>query len=57
MQLHRRGILAGIGALALVRNARAATSSGTLNIVAAENMYGDIARQIGGEAAFTSPAS
>jgi zinc/manganese transport system substrate-binding protein len=48
MQLRRRGILAGIAALTVVRNARAAATTGKINIVAAENMYGDIARQIGG---------
>ncbi len=45
MRLSRRGALAGLGGLALGRPARAA---GVLRIVAAENMYGDIAKQIGG---------
>jgi zinc/manganese transport system substrate-binding protein len=45
MQLRRRGILAGIAALTFAPKARA---SANINIVAAENMYGDIARQIGG---------
>jgi zinc/manganese transport system substrate-binding protein len=45
MKIFRRPLLAGLAALTLSRPARAA---GTLTIVAAENMYGDIARQIGG---------
>lgn len=45
MRLSRRNMLAGLGGLALGRPARAA---GVLRIVAAENMYGDIAKQIGG---------
>jgi zinc/manganese transport system substrate-binding protein len=49
MQLYRRGILAGIAALTLVKNARAMENTGKINVVAAENMYGDIARQIGGD--------
>lgn len=45
MRLSRRNMLAGLGGLALGRPARA---TGVLRIVAAENMYGDIAKQIGG---------
>ncbi|WP_284256333.1 metal ABC transporter solute-binding protein, Zn/Mn family [Acidocella aquatica] len=45
MRLFRRGVLAGLAGLALSRAARAA---GPLRIVAAENMYGDIAAQISG---------
>ncbi len=45
MRLFRRDMLAGLGGLALARKARAAS---VLRIVAAENMYGDIAAQISG---------
>jgi zinc/manganese transport system substrate-binding protein len=47
--VYRRGVLAGIAALSLAKGARAAATGGAkIRIVAAENMYGDIARQIGG---------
>ncbi|MDD2794331.1 metal ABC transporter solute-binding protein, Zn/Mn family [Acidocella sp.] len=45
MRLFRRDVMAGLGGLALARKARAAS---VLRIVAAENMYGDIAGQISG---------
>ena len=45
MKLFRRDVLAGLGGLALARKARTAS---VLRIVAAENMYGDIAAQISG---------
>lgn len=45
MNIRRRTILAGIGALGLAGPAQAGAK---INIVAAENMYGDVAGQIGG---------